>query len=312
MKVIRDIEGRAPARPAVVTVGNFDGVHAGHQALVRRVIERARAIGGEAVALTFDPHPQALLHPATAPVPLTSLPERIELLAGLGLDELVILPFTPELARLEAEEFVERYLHRALSTAELYVGSNFGFGRGKRGNMELLQRMAPGLGFTAGVVDLVTDAGQLISSTRIRTLLGQGDLAGARVELTRPYQLYGSIVPGDGRGRTIGFPTANVQADKPCLLPHGVYAVSARVLGRRSGGALNFGTRPTFPGAGAQMEVHLLDYRGPELAGQPIRLSFLERLREERRFGAVEELVAQIARDVVAARAAVEGESVPT
>lgn len=303
MDVIHDLERRHPReRPAVVTVGNFDGVHAGHQALVRRVIARARSLGGDAIALTFDPHPQAFLHPASAPVPLTSMPERIELLAAQGLDALAIVRFTAELANLEAESFLERYLQGLLGTAELYVGSNFGFGRGKRGNIELLNRMAPPLGFTTGVVDLVTDEGALISSTRIRKLLGEGDLATARAELTRPYQVYGTVVPGDGRGRSIGFPTANVLADKPCVLPHGVYAVTARLLGSTFGGALNFGMRPTFQAAAPQMEVHLLDFEGPDLAGQPIRLQFHERLREERRFSGVEELKGQIGRDVERAR----------
>ncbi|MFN7975753.1 MAG: bifunctional riboflavin kinase/FAD synthetase [Acidobacteriota bacterium] len=305
MEVLRELgEIAPPGKPAVVTVGNFDGVHRGHQALVRTVMERARARRGIGVALTFDPHPQAFLHPDTAPAPLTSMRERTDLLAALGPDRLVILRFDAAFASIEAEAFVRDVLLARLGASEIYVGSNFGFGKGKKGDWKLLERLGNELSFQTSVVDSVTDAGEMISSTRIRSLLAAGDLATAAAELSRPYQIYGEVVPGEGRGRTLGFPTANVKGDKPCVLAHGVYAAIAEVAGSRHASAVNFGVKPTFGGTAPTLEAHLLDYAGGEIAGSAIRLAFLERLRGEMRFPSPTDLVAQIGRDVASARRA--------
>ena len=303
MDVIQSLEAiHRPARPAVVTVGNFDGVHLGHRALVRTVQERARAISGVGTAVTFDPHPQALLHPDRAPVKITSMTERIEILGELGLDRLIVIPFTVDFSEIEADSFVRDWLVDRIGASEIYVGSNFGFGRGKRGNFELISRIARELELHASILDLVTDDGVTISSTRIRALLAAADLGRAREELGRPYGLRGKVVAGEGRGRTIGVPTANIAGDKPLLLPHGVYAARVAVLGRWWSAALNFGTRPTFDGARASVEAHLLDFPGGDLRGHAIRVQFWQKLRDEQRFDGVAQLTEQVARDVAAAR----------
>ena len=286
----------------MLTIGNFDGVHRGHQALIRTVVERARAQGTTATALTFDPHPQELLRPGSEPRPITTMAERVAIIGSLHLDRLVIAPFTRELAEVEAEDFVVRYLLGSLGMAEIYVGSNFGFGHGKRGDVALLQRMAGEHGFHAQVVDQVTDEGTMISSTRIRQLLSQGDLEAANLELGRPYFLQGVVVAGEGRGSTIGIPTANLSCERPCLLPHGVYAVEAEAQGERFVGALNFGLRPTFDGSAPSLEVHLLDFPGGSLLDHRLRVDFHFRVRAEQRFESADALVAQIRADLDSVR----------
>ena len=310
MKVL---EGSAAAKGAlvrpVVTVGNFDGIHLGHQAILRTVVERAKAVDGEAVVYTFHPHPRKVLREASAPGLLTTLDQKIELLESHGVDALIVEPFTLEFARTDAEVFIRECLHRRIAPVEVYVGYDFHFGRDRAGSMRLLTELGPRLGFAVTIIPEVTvDEGD-VNSTRIRRLLADGLPEIAAHMLGRAYAVRGSIVRGDERGRTIGFPTANLDPESEVLPAPGVYAGRLRLLdaGDPAAGTVlpvvtNVGVRPTFKeGASVLAEAHVLDWSG-DLYGRRVELSFPFRLREERRFDGVDALREQIARDADEAR----------
>jgi riboflavin kinase/FMN adenylyltransferase len=292
-------------RAPVVTIGNFDGVHRGHRALVALTLARARAAGGEAVALTFDPHPARVLAPGRVPPALTTPAQKAELLGELGLDVLATLPFTPEVAAMSPEAFVDVVLAGALGARQVIVGEEFRFGRGRSGDAATLVRLGRPRGFAAFAVPPVMDGGRPVSSSRVREVLAEGDVAHAASLLARPHFVDGTVVEGDRRGRTIGVPTANLDPDAALLPARGVYAGRCRLPG---GGdclaVVNVGERPTFGGGAVTVEAHLLDFSG-DLYGKRLRLTFAVRLRAEQRFGSAEELVAQIRRDVERARALV-------
>jgi len=288
---------------SVVTVGTFDGVHLGHRAVLEEIARRGRAMGRRAVLLTFDPHPLWVIRPEAAPRLLTLPVEKRDLLAESDLDYVVFLHFTAELSRYSPRRFVEEILLRRLRVRELVIGYDHGFGRGRSGDAETLSEIGRELGFEVDVVPPVLLEGDPISSTRIRRAILEGDLESARRGLGRPYGFRGTVVQGEGRGRKLGFPTANLELPFPEKLmpPPGVYAVR---VGRRGGthwGALHVGPRPTFEGAVATIEVHLLDFDG-DLYGQEIQVELIERLREVRSFPSLENLLAQLHRDVEAAR----------
>lgn len=299
----------APPPRAVVTVGTFDGLHVGHRALMRVVVERARALGGTAVVFTFEPHPRKLLGGADAPGLLTTLEQKLELLADCGIDHTVVEPFTPALAGTSAEGFVREVLHARLRPVEVYVGYNFRFGRRREGSLETLTGLGPQLGFTATIHPEVTVEGEHVSSTRIRRLLAAGEVETAARLLGRPYALRGVVGPGERRGRALGFPTANLVPENEVLPEAGVYAGHVRFLdagdpprGARLGAIANVGRRPTFEDAGRLLaEAHLLDFTG-DVYGRRVELDFVSRLRAERRFEGVEPLREQIARDVAEGR----------
>lgn len=293
----------APLHAPVVAIGNFDGVHLGHQRLLDLTRERAEQTGGTAVVLTFDPHPAKLLAPTLAPPLLATAERKAELIAARGIDLLVIEPFTPELAALEAESFVHAKLIHGLGTREVVVGYDFTYGRGRKGNATSLAA-TPGL--TVHVVPQVTVGGLVASSTKIREFVLEGNVAGARLLLGRDYDVYGTVVRGAGRGRTIGVPTANVAVKNELLPRPGVYAARVAVEGGPwHAAALNLGTNPTFDGTALSLEAHLLDFDG-DLYGRAVRVAFVARLRGEERFPSVDALVAQIRVDVARARAALE------
>lgn len=303
------LEAAAPLGwPApAVALGNFDGVHLGHQALVRAVVEQARGQAGTAVALTFDPHPALVLAPERAPQPLMQLEQRAAALEACGIQVVAVLPFTPDVARQSAEEFVRCWLVQRLALACVAVGPDFRFGHARRGDVELLSRLGRELGFETRVVGPVTEGGQPISSTRVRQALAAGDVELAARLLGRPHELVGRVCAGDARGRLLGFPTANLEPPRVCLPARGVYAAWCALGDRRRFGALvNIGQRPTFGGAELRVEAHLLEFSG-DLYGSELRLSFLRRLRGEQRFDGPEALKAQIARDAAAARAVLVG-----
>ncbi|HZP39952.1 MAG TPA: bifunctional riboflavin kinase/FAD synthetase [Candidatus Binatia bacterium] len=303
MRVIRHLV-RQPERigRVVLTLGNFDGVHLGHQAIVRRAVERARAIGGRAVALTFEPHPLAVLAPEQAPPIIQPLRDRLVLLRELGVETTVLQRFTRTFAALEPEAFVRDFLLRRLELRHVVVGYNVSFGRARAGSAATLQALGGALGFGVDLVGPVEVAGERVSSTRLREVLRAGDVAAARRLLGRPYALRGRVVAGDRRGRTLGFPTANLHV-RPALLlpPDGVYAVEVEVAGARRPGVLNVGVRPTFDGRRRTIEAHLLDFDG-DLYRAWALARFVERLRGERAFAGPEALRAQIAADVEHAR----------
>ena len=293
----------SPPPGAVVTLGTFDGLHRGHQAVLAEVKERARAKRLASVLVTFDPHPLAVVNPAAAPKLLTLPDEKRELVAAQGIEQFVVLPFTPAVAQLDAEAFVRR-LCDEYAMRELVMGYDHGFGRGRAGDVELVQRLGSSEQFGVSVVAAVRDDGQPISSTLIRTALAHGDLDSAARWLGRPYAIRGTVVRGAGRGRTIGVPTLNLESPNPSKLlpPDGVYA--ARVVlqdGRTFGGMMNQGPRPTFGEDARALEVHLFDF-DEELYGRHLRVCFLEKLRDEEKYAGLDELKAAIARDVKRAR----------
>ncbi|GIV59120.1 bifunctional riboflavin kinase/FAD synthetase [Rhodocaloribacter litoris] len=285
---------------SLVTVGTFDGVHLGHQAILRYLLRRAAENGGRSVVVSFDPHPREVVR--NEPVPLlTTIDERADLFERLGVDRFIVIPFTKDFARLSAEDFVEQVLVARIGLKEIVIGYDHGFGRGRGGDAALLERLGRQHGFTVDVIPPQVVAEHVVSSTEIRQLLVEaGDVREAARLLGRPYALSGTVVEGAGRGRTIGFPTANLAVSHPRkVIPRpGVYAVSVAPgeAAHVYGGMMNIGRRPTFENEGLHLEVHLLDFRG-DLYGRSLRIEFVERLRDERKFASVEALVEQLYED---------------
>jgi riboflavin kinase / FMN adenylyltransferase len=291
---------------SVVTLGTFDGVHRGHQTVLAELLRRARAENLTSVVVTFEPHPLAVVNPAAAPKLLTLAAEKEALITASGVERYVSMPFTPEVAQLDATAFVER-LRAAYAMRALVMGYDHGFGRGRGGDVELVQRLARQQGFAVEVVDAVRDNGVPISSTVIRTAVAHGDLDAAARWLGRPYGIRGQVVRGAGRGRTIGIPTINLAPPDPnkLLPPDGVYAVRVRIResGARSlGGMMNQGPRPTFGEQVRTLEIHLFDFDG-ELYGETVHVEWVRRLRDVQAFTSRDALVAQLQQDRQAARA---------
>lgn len=286
----------------VLGMGTLDGVHVGHQAILRRVAERASTPGATSAVLTFAQHPLAVVRPEQAPPLLTPLPLKLALLERAGMAAAVVIHFTPALAALEAEAFVERVLVDGLRVRGLCVGYDFGFGRGRRGNVELLRALAPRFGFWLEVIPPVTVAGQAVSSRAIRGLLIQGRVAEAQRLLGRPYCLAGEVEPGEGRGRQLGFATANLSVPESKLVKDGVYAGRVLVRGDFRNAMMNLGRAPTFGGGRHRLEIHVPDWEEP-LYGERIVAYFLARLRDERRFPDASALRLQLGRDREAAEA---------
>jgi riboflavin kinase/FMN adenylyltransferase len=309
MDVVRlgaDSDLRWP-RPCVA-VGNFDGVHRGHQALVARAVAAAAEGGGTAVVLTFDPHPARVVAPEAAPSALMTLEQKAETLVRLGIQAMAVLPFTPAVAAASPQDFAAGVLHRDLGAAAVVVGTNFRFGHGRSGDVAVLRRHGEAAGFRVVEVAPVIVDGERVSSSRIREALARGDARRAAALLGRPHCIEGRVVPGDGRGRTIGVPTANLQPVNETLPALGVYAAWCWRGGARTAAAavVNVGRRPTFGGGAVSVEAHLLDFAG-DLYGDVMALSFVARLREEKAFAGPDALVAQIREDVRAARDVLAG-----
>ncbi len=294
----------------MVALGNFDGVHLGHQAVIRRALEVGRESGRRVVAATFDPHPRAVIRPGTEPWLLTAPETRRELLLGCGVDEVFVIPFDAELSRKGPEEFVEDVLVGGLGASAVVVGENFRFGHKASGGIRELAGSLQKSGGDAYPVPMHAwggDGGE-ISSSRIRELVSEGDVLGASRLLGRAYAVRGEVVTGDQRGATIGFPTANLAPDPRVLVPaRGVYAGYAKLPGgERYGACTNVGTAPTFDRRENRIEAHLLDFDG-DLYGETVEVGFTGRLRGEQRFSGLEELKTQISRDVERARELEEG-----
>jgi riboflavin kinase/FMN adenylyltransferase len=288
---------------SVVTVGTFDGVHRGHQEVLRQVEERARAAGLRSVLVTFDPHPLRVIRPEAAPPLLTTTQEKKLLLAGSGVRHALFLRFTRELQQYPARRFVEEILLGRLGMRELVIGHDHGFGRGREGSVETMGALGVELGFAVHVVEPVGLGGHPISSTRIREALEAGDAREAARCLGHAYSFSGEVVRGEQLGRTLGFPTANLQVDGEKLLPApGIYAAYGRVRGERVPGLLHLGPRPTFPGLAPTVELYLLDWSG-DVYGETLEVELVERLREVLPFESAEKLVEQMRRDETAGRA---------
>ncbi len=290
-------------RERAVTVGVYDGLHAGHRAVLARLRRRALELGGlETAVVTFDPHPLQVVAPEHAPRLLTGIGHRLELLEQTGVDLAAVLPFDEETRLLTPAAFAATVLAGALRARLVVVGEDFRFGYNRVGNVASLAELGDAHGFAAEILPLV--GGQApISSTRVRAMVAAGDVEEAAAALGRPHEVRGMVVPGDGRGRTLGFPTANVALPPGLAVPRsGVYAVRAGKMGEPLlPGVANIGSRPTFEGAGEALEVHLLEWTG-DLYGATLRVAFVSRLRDERRFAGAGELAEQISADVAAAR----------
>ena len=302
-----------PAHGTVVTIGAYDGVHRGHRALLARVRTMADELGAAAAVVTFDRHPATVVRPESAPKLLTDLPQKLELLSASGLDYAYVVHFDEAQAHETPEDFVRRLLVDCLAARAVVVGHDFHFGHQRRGNVPLLQQMGAEFGFDVLGISLVGDgdgAGEPVSSTRVRLLLSTGDVAGGAALLGRPHEVRGTVVKGDRRGRELGYPTANVVVPADILLPaDGIYAGwYVRPGGAVHPAAISLGRRPTFhPDADTSvLEAYLLDFDG-DLYGEEAAVRFVVRLRGEERFDSVDALLAQMADDIDATRAALAG-----
>lgn len=287
---------------SVVTIGVFDGMHRGHAQLVSRAVQRARERGLPCVLMTFDPHPSEVVRPGSHPAQLTSLRRRAELVEQLGVDVFLVLPFTVELSRMPADEFVHELLVERLHVAEVVVGDNFTFGHKAAGDVELLGVLGRRFGFTAEDVGMLSQGELTYSSTYIRSCIDAGDVAAASTALGRPHRLEGIVIRGDRRGRGLGYPTANLSTPRYAAIPaDGVYACRFVHRGRELAAAVSVGTNPTFSGRERRVEAFVLDL-DEDLYGEQVALDFVERLRGMVRFDTPEELVTQIDDDVARTR----------
>ncbi len=295
------------ASGCVLTVGNFDGVHLGHQSLLRAVIERGQALGQQTALYTFDPHPRKVLSPEGSPQQLMTWDQLARALQRAGIDVLIREPFTREFASLTPEAFLRDIIRARFQPTEIYVGRDFHFGKGRSGSGETLLRLGPELGMRIEIISQVKVGHADVSSTRIRDALALGDVAEASLCLGRPYAVSGTVVQGEMRGRTLGFPTLNLETENELIPAHGVYATTAQFIdaagqeGVRRPSVTNVGTRPTFEPGRVLVETHLIDMEG-DFYGRHVEVSFHARIRKERKFPGPDALVEQIARDVVSAR----------
>jgi riboflavin kinase/FMN adenylyltransferase len=302
MQIIRHILSHSPFPHPVVTLGNFDGIHLGHQAILARVVSEARVRQGTAMVVTFHPHPLVVLRPSLALPLILSLREKLQLLATHNIHGVFLQHFTPAFSRLTPEEFVQRYLVEAIGAEKIIVGHNVSFGRDRAGRAETLEQIGRLRGIEVEIVGPVLLDHREVSSTAVRTLLGAGDMRSVARLLGRPYMVSGRVEKGFQRGRGLGFPTANLRPRADMLLPNGVYAVFVTVGEQEIPGVANVGVNPTFGGNKRTIEAHLFDFSA-NLYGQRLRVAFVEHLRGERQFPSVQELVRQIQEDATRARA---------
>ncbi len=285
----------------IASLGNFDGVHRGHQFIIERVLSRARESVRPALLVTFRPHPLKIIRPRSAPPLIQTHEEKMALIAAVGVEHALVIPFTASFADIPAEVFIRETLHRQLGVSEVYVGSNFNFGRGREGNVELLRRLGSELGFAVPAVGDFLVLGSPVSSSRIRRAVTSGEVELARELLGRPFAISGRVIRGDGRGAGLGFPTANLHTESELIPADGVYVTRLTVDGSPRDAVTNVGSRPTFEGASFAVESHLLQPAG-DLYGQGVEVRFLARLRQEIRFESADQLRKQIAADVARAR----------
>ncbi len=302
MKIIRD-DDHIPEdlTGAIVTIGNFDGVHLGHQEIFRKIVRQAEETHKKSVVITFDPHPQKVMHPEKRPFfLLTPLQEKLNLIESCGVDAVILIHFSNEFADVPAGDFVENILWKKLRLSKLFVGYDYAFGKGKAGNADFLKASGRRLGFQVEEIGVVETGGMIASSTNIRLSILAGNVGLATEMLGRPYGVSGTVVKGYRRGTGMGYPTANIRSEK--VIPAtGVYAVVAEIEGTRHNGVINIGNNPTFGNEETSAEVHLLDFEG-DIYEKNITVFFIDRLRDERRFRSPEDLVRQIKKDIEKAR----------
>jgi riboflavin kinase / FMN adenylyltransferase len=297
MKIFHGTDNAGISRGTVLTLGVFDGLHLGHQRIMQTVVESANATGAVPTVITFDPHPRAVLHPKNAPPLLQTLDQRLANFEVLGIKQTIVIRFDKEFADTDAETFLRDIVHERLQAREVFLGKGFFFGKNRGGNIELLREMSKKLGFFADEVAEVRLRGQRISSSKIRQLLADGRVNLARRMLGRPYGVEGQIIHGLQRGRTIGFPTANLHPHNRVIPKFGVYATATLIEGRWRRSITNVGIRPTFEdNQNPSIESYVFDFDG-DLYGDVLRVRFLHRIRDERKFSGIDELRAQIERD---------------
>jgi riboflavin kinase / FMN adenylyltransferase len=298
MRLFHGTDNAEIARPTVLTLGVFDGLHLGHQLIMRTVVERARATAAVPTVITFDPHPRAILHPESAPPLLQTFDQKVEAFGVMGIEQTIVVHFSREFAQIRAEDFLRDVVRDRLQSKEVYLGRGFAFGYNREGNIDLLRRVSEHLGFHADEVPEVRLHGQRISSSGVRSLLSEGRINLARRMLGRPYGVEGRVVRGQERGRTLGFPTANLRPQNRVIPRHGVYVTATLIEGAWRRSVTNVGMRPTFETATAEpsVETFVINWTG-DLYGDVVRVRFLHRLRDERKFASVDELKNQIDRD---------------
>ena len=302
MKIFHGTENANIARPTVLTLGVFDGLHLGHQRIMQTVVERAKATGAIATAITFDPHPRAVLHPVSAPPLLQTLDQRLANFEVLGIEQAIVIPFSREFAAQPAMDFLTDIIRDRLHAKEVYLGRGFAFGKDRGGNIQLLREMSSKLGFVADEVNEVQIRGVRISSSKIRDLLANGSVNLARRMLGRPYGVEGVTIRGNRRGHTIGFPTANLKPRNRVIPRYGVYATATLIDGKWRKSITNIGVRPTFEAdSEPSIESYIFDFDG-DLYGDVLRVRFLYRIRDERKFSGIDELKVQIEKDTRRAR----------
>ena len=306
IRIIRGLEGLGdgPREYAnlVLTIGNFDGLHIGHQKIMRRVVEAARSTGGVSMAMSFEPHPVKVLAPDKAPSLMTPMEEKARLMGLMGIENLLIVNFNREFAGLGPDEFIKNVLMDKLRPSWIIVGHNYAFGRAKKGTTALLRRRAAKYGFRLTVVRNVHVGGQVVSSSRIRGLIERGKVLEAARLLGRAYMIEGTVEKGAGRGASLlGYPTANIFSPHELIPRQGVYAVKTRLNGTVRDGVLNIGTNPTFGEGKLTSEVYIMDFSG-DILGANLRIYFIKRIRSEEKFPSADALKSAIARDVLEAR----------
>src|SRR6267378_667800 len=310
MRLFHGTDNAEIQRPTVLTLGVFDGLHLGHQLIMRTVSERARATGAVPTVITFDPHPRAVLHAESAPPLLQTLDQKVEGFGVLGIEQTIVIPFTKEFSLISAGDFLRDVVKERLHAKEVYLGRGFAFGHNRSGHIELLRRVSEELGFFADEVPEVQFRNSRVSSSKVRGLLSEGKVNLARRLLGRPYGVEGRVERGAERGAGLGFPTANLHPRNRVVPKNGVYVTGALIDGEWRRSVTNVGVRPTFESAGEpSVETFVMNWSG-DLYGDVLRVRFLDRLRDEKKFGSLDELKTQINRDVSRAQAYFEKSSV--
>jgi riboflavin kinase/FMN adenylyltransferase len=302
MRLFHGTDSPDISRSTVVTLGVFDGLHIGHQLIMKTVVERARAAGAVPTVITFEPHPRAVLHPESAPPLLQTFDQKIEALGVLGIEQTIVIHFDKAFSQIRAEEFLREVIVDRLQAKEVYLGRGFAFGHNREGHIDLLRKVSSQLGFLADEVPEVQIRGERVSSSRIRELILEGQINLARRMLGRPYGVQGRVVRGAARGQKLGFPTANIDPQNRVIPKRGVYVTAILIDGQWRQSVTNVGVRPTFGAtAPSSIETHVLDW-SDDLYERTVRVRFLHRLRDEKKFGSIDELKSQIERDVARAQ----------
>src|SRR6201991_680845 len=306
MRLFHGTDNADIARPTVLTLGVFDGLHLGHQLIMKTVVERAREAGAVPTVITFDPHPRAVLHPESAPPLLQTFDQKVEGFGVLGIEQTIVVRFTKDFSNVSAADFINDVVMDRLHAREVYLGKGFAFGHNREGNIELLKRLGSDLDFIAGEVPEVKFRGQRVSSSKIRELLARGQVNLARRMLGRPYGVEGRVERGSERGHKLGFPTANLHPQNRVIPKNGVYVTGTLIEGQWRRSVTNVGLRPTFGEATEpSVETYVMNWDG-DLYGNVVRIRFLYRLRDEKKFGSIEQLKTQIERDVARAESYLE------